>query len=274
MITTFGQLKEMLDQALDEAKELIPGAMLTGAQLAKGMVVTATYNTHNSGTEVIEILGVGDDKAVKWDSVREAMKANGVKSLTALDEKVDDLALWAKMIGRGGSGAKFGGRSRSYEVELFDEDTPEAERQEGPFYYVYEGRWVRGSGAEKLSFKTLDKQLLKQRMERDDYRRPDERLMSTFKRSNPSGDVLDFAWWLLDIDGYAEMPRRVREEIDVQTGYGKAMPIESVDDAMIVSRALHKPAPREDDWRRQEYDIDALGAEIISAAQGFFGGSK
>lgn len=104
---------------------------VSGAQIAKGMVVLASYNSHNQGAELYAILGVSDDGAedtVKYDSVAEAMKAHGVKNLKDLEEKDCHLVV----------------------RDLNDGD-------EGGFFYLYKGAWARGSGAERLSFTLVEK---------------------------------------------------------------------------------------------------------------------
>jgi hypothetical protein len=114
---------------------------LKGTQLKKGMIVLATYNEVNQGTNLFEILGVtGDDKeygkaGVKYDSVKEALIDIGAKTLKELNEIQDK--------------KKYG-----YSSYLFVKDLESG--KSGPWFYLYKGRWSRGSGAEKLSFVLME----------------------------------------------------------------------------------------------------------------------
>jgi len=113
-----------------------------GGSLQKGMKVAAAYNHYNQGVDFVEILGVtGTEKkygegGVKFKSVKDAMKSIGVKSLKAMEDWQDN------------SGLEYGHHFYLYCKDLQTGD-------EGAWYYLYEGRWARGSGAEKLSFVTL-----------------------------------------------------------------------------------------------------------------------
>ena len=290
MKTTLGGVRVLIGRVIREAvvkkKVVRAGATLTGSSLAKGMLVEASYNSSNQGTDVVEILGVSDNKSqygdggVKYDSVKEAMRAAGVKSLKAMEELDSQNEygfshrLWVKVLAHEG-GAKFLRGNRKYEVQ-WNSPAEQADNT-GPYYYLYEGRWARGSGAEKLSFRTLSVDTMKGQMKSDEYRRPTKMLMDEFAHQNPSGDVLDFAWWLLREYG-AEMPKFVRAEVEKVTGFGGIVPIQSVDDAMEVAKALRNPEGQNgvriadaDGWRTENVDFDALGEELVSAAQGLFG---
>jgi hypothetical protein len=129
-----GQLRTFVREVIEEAAWSPSGAPhvynppVPGAALAKGMKVEATYRGLNRGTDQVEILGVavgnnGDD-GVKFNSVKEAMKDAGVTSLRAL-EALDSYHLVVRELPYGDS---------------------------GPWYYLFQGRWCRGSGAERLTF--------------------------------------------------------------------------------------------------------------------------
>jgi hypothetical protein len=104
---------------------------IKGTDLAKGMVVFSSYNAYNQGAHIYEIMGVtkGDSETIAYDSVKEAMKANGCKSLKELDDKIEP---------------------HLYVKDLADGDA-------GPFMYIYNGRWCTGSGAEANSFHAIEK---------------------------------------------------------------------------------------------------------------------
>jgi FAD synthase len=114
---------------------------LQHSELKKGMIVLATYNAYNQGAEVYEILGLTDDDekygegGIKFDSVRELLKNKNAKSL----KELEDIQ----------SKNKYGYHSYLYVRDLND-------KEEGPWFYLYNGFWSRGSGAEKLSFWLLE----------------------------------------------------------------------------------------------------------------------
>lgn len=113
---------------------------IKGNTLAKGMFVAASYNQYNQGIEFCEILGFTDiDKkygegGVKFNSVKEVFNHFKVSSLKALENVGEDL-----------------GYGHSVYLVVKDLETEES----GPWFYLYEGRWSRGSGAEALSFVLL-----------------------------------------------------------------------------------------------------------------------
>lgn len=108
--------------------------------LEKGQIVLASYSSTNQGAQVYEILGFTDDDkkygdgGVKFDSVKDLLKAKGVATLKELE------ALQNKN--------EYGLRSYIVVRDLDD-------KEEGPWFYLYKGSWSRGSGAEKLSFVLL-----------------------------------------------------------------------------------------------------------------------
>lgn len=286
MKITIGELRSILDEATKK-DPLLPGTSLTASSLRKGMKVAASYNAYNHGIDIVEILGVGTEDKIMFDSVKEAMKAMGVKSMRALsdlDERkpaIDDhdvvvplevpTRLWVKTLGEGRTGGR--------QVHEFDINWLSLEKQQqesGPFYYIYEGRWARGSGAEKLSFTTIPVDIMKKRMEKDEFRKPDEMLLNTFKEHNLNGDVLDFAWFIYQERTFT-MPEEIRQTIDDVSGYDqKTQIIDSVDAANEVSRALYSipnDAKMGHDWLSSINYIErmhAIAADIVSAALAMF----
>lgn len=96
-------------------------------QLTAGQIVLATYKAYNQGADLVEIQGVkvtdaGNEKMYR--SVKEALAAINVKSLKAVSSDID---------------------MRLEVMDLSDGDS-------GDWYYLFEGRFCRGSGAEPLSF--------------------------------------------------------------------------------------------------------------------------
>jgi hypothetical protein len=128
--------------------------MIRGSNLKKGDIVLASYLAYNQGAQVYEILGVSDmdvqygEGGVKYDSVRAAMQAMGVISLTQLDAKQDEVAK-----------QKFGEKrvedwyGHAHYLWVKDLDIGDS----GGWFYIHNGRWAIGSGAEALSFIKLEK---------------------------------------------------------------------------------------------------------------------
>lgn len=116
-----------------EDLELPNGTTFTSAgsvlasRLKVGMTVLATYNSSNQGADLVEIMGViveqNDNKTTR-QSVKEALAAIGVTSLKSVPGE--------------------------YDIRLEVADVEDGDY--GDWYYLYEGRFCRGSGAEPLSF--------------------------------------------------------------------------------------------------------------------------
>jgi hypothetical protein len=120
--------------------ELSDGRVFKGAgvigpvNLKKGDIVLASYNKYNQGAQLYEILGVtkGDsdsgsnDQIPFFNSVKEALDHYGVDSLEEMDEEAE-------------------GSVRLVVKDLEDGDS-------GAWFYIFEDSWVRGSGAEPLTF--------------------------------------------------------------------------------------------------------------------------
>ena len=118
---------------------------LNGTQLKRGDVVLARYNSFNQGVDICKVIGVTDmeskygEGGVKFNSVKEAMQHYDVRNLKGLEALSKDMEY-----GHG--------------CYLYVEDMEDVEHQHkrGPWYYLMDGRWCRGSGAEKLSFALLE----------------------------------------------------------------------------------------------------------------------
>lgn len=148
-------------QVIEETAKAINmkvGRELTSKQLAKGMKVLAYYNSTNQGCDAVEIMGVtGSEQeygegGVKFNSVSEALAFYNCKTLTELETLQNK--------------NEYGYHSYLW---LKDLETREpkgvsscSNQDNGPWYYVFQGRWSCGSGAEALSFielKTVDEDL-------------------------------------------------------------------------------------------------------------------
>jgi len=117
-----------------------------GKSLKKGDVVLARYNSINQGVDICRVLGVTDDSekygqgGIEFKSVKECLAHYKVKSLAALEALQDQ--------------NEYG--HSSYLVVEDMEGVEGSKSKRGPWYYLDEGRWVRGSGAEKLSFSKME----------------------------------------------------------------------------------------------------------------------
>lgn len=144
----------------DKKKQYKNGGQVRGNALEKGMQVLATYNQYNQGAEAIEILGITDDndaikgsrEKVVWTSVRAMLKAKGFTSLKALYDSHLKVAQDFYQAQRAGKIPKYEKLDQGNPV-LYTRDMTNDD--EGAWYYLFEGRWARGSGAEKLSFYKL-----------------------------------------------------------------------------------------------------------------------
>lgn len=114
-------------------------------ELKPGDVFLSTYNQFNQGAEIHEFVGITDDstkygeqfekqKKVTFKTVKDCLRHYKVSSLKALEE------LQRKN--------EYGYQSYMCVKDLIDGDS-------GAWFYIYQGKWCRGSGAEKLSFTLL-----------------------------------------------------------------------------------------------------------------------
>lgn len=129
LIAAFKEGEETYD--LTDGRKFKFSKKLNGGALEAGMVVFAAHDATNTGARVYEVKGFseGDDRdEVKYKSVKEAYKAHGVTSLRGLEDK---------------------------EVRMVVKDLEDGD--EGGFFYIFEGRWSYGSGAERLSFVQVEK---------------------------------------------------------------------------------------------------------------------
>ena len=104
---------------------------ILGSKLEKGQIVLASYNANNQGAHIYEIKGLTDqeNEKVNFDSVKDVLKKYDVRSLKALEDATNDVHLVVKDLESG---------------------------DEGAWFYLYNGRWSRGSGAEALTFSLVE----------------------------------------------------------------------------------------------------------------------
>lgn len=119
-------------------KNYIPKGQVHGPNLKTGQKVIAFYSKYNLGLDIYEIRGVTGaeqkygEGGVKYNSVKEAMQAHqasNLRELEAIQAQYED----------------YGHNFYIVVKDLIDGGT-------GPFLYLFEGRWVTGSGAEPVSF--------------------------------------------------------------------------------------------------------------------------
>jgi len=102
---------------------------LTVKTLEAGQIVMGSYDASNQGAHLYAVLGFNDgndNDAVQHKSVKELLAKAGVKSL----RDIDGAHMVVKDLSSG---------------------------EEGGWFYQYKGRFVRGSGAEPLTFTLVEK---------------------------------------------------------------------------------------------------------------------
>ena len=112
--------------------------------LRKGQYIVSYYRDGNVGTDFWRYIGIGETKdepyeskdvrpyiTRSWETTRECFKELGVRSLSEADKKLD-------------------GGLRMF-FEFFAED-PDYDGRIADWWYEYENRFARGSGAEIMSF--------------------------------------------------------------------------------------------------------------------------
>jgi len=111
---------------------------LKGTDLKKDMIISASYNDVNQGFDIYEFIGVTDDSSAYgkkpkkiFTSVDKCLKYYNVKSLKELEELQNE-------------------NEYGYFSYLIVKDLKEG--TVGPWFYLYEGQWCRGGGAEPLTF--------------------------------------------------------------------------------------------------------------------------
>ena len=127
---------------ISETEKYVMKKKVSANALEKGMLVMASYNQYNQGAQLYEIIDI-IDKSAKDDSykkenaypsVKAMLKAHNAKSLAELEAKETEDGL----------------RFSLFVKDIEDNDS-------GPWFYLYKGAWVRGSGAEKLTFTLVEK---------------------------------------------------------------------------------------------------------------------
>lgn len=134
MIASFKGKEDTVE--LEDGSEYEFEKMASGGNLKKGDIVFAMHDKYNTGAELYEILGFGgDDEVVKYDSVKDVYAKTGVKNLKALED--------------------WNSKNEKDEVRLIVKDLNDG--SSGAWFYLFEGRWAYGSGAEPLSFMAVKK---------------------------------------------------------------------------------------------------------------------
>lgn len=133
MIQAFKAGEETFD--LQNGDKYRANGRMNGGALKKGDVVFAAHDQYNTGAELYEVLGFGKDDKVKFDSVKAAYAQTGTKTLKELEAWNDE--------------------NTKDEVRLIVRDLNGGE--EGDFFYLFQGRWSYGSGAEPLTFIKVEK---------------------------------------------------------------------------------------------------------------------
>lgn len=118
---------------LSDGRVFKPAGKVGPLELKAGMIVLAAYNDYNQGAQLYEIQGVTsgkehhgvNDETPHYASVREMLEDLDAGDLNDVENEG-----WAP---------------RLVVKDLEDGDS-------GAWFYIHEGEWVRGSGAEKLLF--------------------------------------------------------------------------------------------------------------------------
>ena len=111
---------------------------ISSTKLEPGMFVLISYNSTNQGADIYEFMGYTDDPnkqdVVKYKTIQELKDKYKVASLPKLENvELDNSDIDFAMI-------------------VKDVKTEEV----GGWFYLYEGKWSRGSGAESLSFTLIE----------------------------------------------------------------------------------------------------------------------
>lgn len=113
-------------------KETIPGN-----RLQKGMKIVMNYRNNGLNSWITEIVGFTDDKSAYgenpkkvYDSVKDLLTAYKVRTLKELEELQDK-------------------NEYGFHTYMITKDD---EMGEGPYTYLFKGRWSVGSGADRVSF--------------------------------------------------------------------------------------------------------------------------
>ena len=140
--------KEFLIEARYQRQTFEPtdfriGKNVRSNMIRRGMMLAAPHkNFGNEFTDYVEVLGfTGNDQkygegGVKYNSAKEMYKANNVTGLKALEAKDDE--------------NEYGYAHYMYLRDLKD-------NSQGAWFYIFEGRWVRGSGADRVTFFELER---------------------------------------------------------------------------------------------------------------------
>ena len=124
-----------------------PIKSIKSTELKPGDIFLGSYNAYNQGADIYEFLGITDDSTkygesfkksnkIAFKTVRDCLKYYKVSSLKALEELQNE--------------NEYGYHSYMCVKDLLNGDS-------GAWFYLFKGRWSRGSGAEPLSFTLLEK---------------------------------------------------------------------------------------------------------------------
>jgi hypothetical protein len=112
-----------------------------------GNIYGDSYHATNAGYDVFEFLGYSDidekygEGGVKFQSINEVYRKYGVRSLQALTDKCYEIAK-----------RNYGTDAYGHDIYMWEKFLEETMPEPGGYYYIFEGRWCRGSGAEPLTF--------------------------------------------------------------------------------------------------------------------------
>ena len=122
---------------VDKKEYASTGQAVRHIDLKKDMIVLASHDKYNQGAQVYEILGfTGTEKkygdgGVKFNSIKDVMNDEGVKTLNELEDKQNE-------------------NEYGFHTYMVVKDLDSNE--EGPWFYLFKGKMSYGSGAEPLSF--------------------------------------------------------------------------------------------------------------------------
>ena len=124
---------------------------ITYRSMQAGQLYGDSYHATNAGYDVFTFLGYSDmdgkhgEGGVKFQTIQEVFQKYKVRGLNELSEKCDRLAK------RRYPTDSYGHDIYMWEEFVTSEDSSLKEKP-GGYYYIFNGRWCRGSGAEALTF--------------------------------------------------------------------------------------------------------------------------
>jgi len=156
------QTAHMLNQADRHPEGYRVGKQIRGNRLKRGMKLAAFYSRHNEGVDYIEVLGfTGNHEkygegGVKYNSVQDIFRAHrGISTLKALEASDNE--------------KEYGYSHYMCARDIDPKSNATGQDREGCWYYLFGGRWSRGSGAEPLSFYEIQFAPVQDDTEEDEY---------------------------------------------------------------------------------------------------------